>query len=147
MPKPITPLVGCDVFTVNEKKEVLLVKRSDSHLWALPGGFHDFGETPAGCAIRECLEETGYIIEIKGLLGVFSSNRYPYVHYQWKDNEITHILFLGSIVGGDEKLSEETIEIGWFSQASLPALFDGHAVRIATGFSFINNELKLPHFE
>jgi len=71
MPKPVTPLVGCDAFVLNEQKQVLLIKRVDSDLWALPGGFHDLGETPAKCAARECLEETGYNIEVIRLLGFF----------------------------------------------------------------------------
>ena len=53
MGKPKTPFVGCDVFVTNEKNEVLLIQRVDNKLCALPGGFHDLGETPAKCAIRE----------------------------------------------------------------------------------------------
>ena len=30
MGKPITPLVGCDVFITNEKNEVLLIQRADN---------------------------------------------------------------------------------------------------------------------
>ena len=69
MGKPKTPFVGCDVFVTNEKNEVLLIQRVDNKLWALPGGFHDLGETPAKCAIRECKEETGFDIKLNQLLG------------------------------------------------------------------------------
>jgi len=147
MPKPVTPMVGCDSFITNEKKEVLLIKRRDSGLWALPGGFHDLGETPAKCAVRECFEETGYEITIAHLLGVFSSNNYKYVNYQWKENEITHILFIGKITGGEPKVSDETLQIGWFSEKNLPTLFDGHEARIKVGFSFLNDSSRPAHFE
>jgi len=70
MGKPKTPFVGCDVFVTNEKNEVLLIQRVGNKLWALAGGFHDLGETPAKCAIRECKEETGFDIKLNQLLGV-----------------------------------------------------------------------------
>lgn len=147
MPKPVTPFVGCDTFAANEKKEVLLIRRKDSGLWALPGGGQDLGETPAKCAIRECKEETGYEVEVKRLLGVFSSSNYKYVHYQWKENEFAHILFLGEIIGGKPKISAETTEVGWFSENNLPELFDGHKVRIQVGFSFLKDPSQPAHFE
>jgi len=79
------------VFVLNSAGEVLLIRRKDNELWALPGGCQDLGETPAECARRECLEETGFDVRVTSVLGVFSSTRYPYVHYKWKDNEFTHV--------------------------------------------------------
>lgn len=147
MPKPVTPFVGCDVFVLNQQKKVLLVKRSDTNLWALPGGGHDLGETPAKCAIRECFEETGYDIEIIRLLGVFSSNCYEYVYNPWKDNEYCHILFEGRVIGGYKRTSDETLEVGWFSQDEIPPLFDGHESRIRFGFGASTSEKFSPYFE
>ena len=147
MPKPITPLIGCDTFILNEKSQVLLIRRSDSDLWALPGGFNDLGETPAECGARECLEETGYEIKINELLGVFSSKKYEYVHYQWKDNEMVHILFRGTVTGVFPKTSDETKEIRWFAKDDFPELFDGHQKRIELGFKKLANPETPPLFE
>lgn len=134
MPKPITPLVGSDVFILNKKKEILLIKRSDNNLWALPGGCQDLGESSAEGAVREVFEETGLIIKLKELLGVFSSTKYEYIHYPWKENQFCHIFYSGEVVGGFEKTSEESKEIGWFAENSLPKLSDGHEIRIKFGF-------------
>ncbi|WP_421083151.1 NUDIX hydrolase [Rothia nasimurium] len=41
--------------------------------WTLPGGGMDPGEQPAETAVREVLEETGYTIELDGLLGVHTA--------------------------------------------------------------------------
>lgn len=147
MPKPITPLVACETFVVNEKHEVLLIQRSDSNRWALPGGFTDLGETPSQCAVREYYEETGYDIEITRFLGVFSSLNYKYVFYTFTNNEIVHLLFAGTIIGGEPKISNETTASGWFAEGHLPPLFDGHSDRIAFGFQALRNPNESAHFE
>jgi ADP-ribose pyrophosphatase YjhB (NUDIX family) len=137
MPKPITPFCGCDVFVNDTSNRVLLIRRSDNGVWALPGGCQNLGETPQECAIRECSEESGYLVRTEALLGVWSSMRYEYVNYPWKDNQFTHILFHAVIVGGSPKTSDESTEIGWFAEDELPALSDGHAPRIQYGFRYI----------
>ncbi|WP_236944993.1 NUDIX hydrolase [Kocuria flava] len=40
--------------------------------WSLPGGGMEIGEQPAETAVREVLEETGFTVELDGLLGVHS---------------------------------------------------------------------------
>ena len=147
MGKPITPFCGCDVFVVNEENKVLLIQRSDNNRWALPGGCQNLGESAKDCAIRECFEETGLVVGITNLLGVWSSQCYEYVNYPWKDNEFTHVVFKAEITGGSETLSDETISIGWFSQNQLPPLSDGHAPRIEYGFNWLKNTGLAPYFE
>ena len=39
-------------------------------VWTLPGGGLDFGEAPEAAVLRELTEETGYIGELDGLVGV-----------------------------------------------------------------------------
>lgn len=147
MPKPVTPLVGCDAFVLNDKNQVLLIKRSDNGFWALPGGCHDLGETPAECAARECLEESGFIIKVTRVLGVYSSNRYQYINYPWKENQFCHILFLGELIGGQAQKSSETTDIDWFSEDQIPALSDGHEIRIRHGFQMTKNLNSTVYFE
>lgn len=147
MAKPITPLVGCDVFVTNENDEVLLIKRSDNGFWALPGGCHDLGESPKLCAVRECREESGYEVEITELLGVYSSSCYEYINYPWKNNQFAHILFKAAIVGGAPKTSSETTEVAWFSEKNLPPLSDGHGPRIQTGYAALKDPNRKPYFE
>lgn len=147
MPKPITPFVGCDVFVTDDASRVLLIRRHDDGLWALPGGCQDLGETPAECACRECQEETGFTIRIANLIGVFSSVRYDYVHYPWKDNEFCHLLFQATIIGGQPRLSEETIDIAFFASDALPPLSDGHQSRLEHAFRALADPALPPFFE
>jgi len=48
----------------------------DRREWTLPGGGMDHGEDPHDTVLREVDEETGYRIEVTGLLGV-RSVRFP----------------------------------------------------------------------
>ena len=59
------PSVATDVvlFTIRESKlNILLVKRKDDGLWAIPGGFLQEGESLNQCAERELKEETGITV-------------------------------------------------------------------------------------
>ncbi len=147
MGRPVTPFCGCDVFVVNGADEVLLIQRADNGLWALPGGCQNLGETAKACAVRECFEESGITVEIDALLGVWSSQCYPYIHYPWKDNEFTHIVFAAHITGGNETTSEETTAVGWYGEGALPPLSDGHKERIGYCFRWLRNKAIAPYFE
>ena len=98
--KPVTPLVGVDVFIPDSESRVLLIKRTDNGFWCTPGGSQDFGKTHEECGVREVLEETGFKIKINRLLGVFSSLKYESVNYPWKGREYLHCFFMGEIIGG-----------------------------------------------
>src|SRR3954452_22213207 len=147
---PVTPLVGCDVFIPDAaRSRVLLIRRADNGFWALPGGFHDLDETPATCAARECFEETGLRVKIARLLGVFSSNRYREVNYPHKGGKYVHILFLAEPLAADQlpRTTSEAREIGWFEEGDIPALSDGHDVRVALGFRALKDAWFPAHFE
>ncbi len=147
MPKPITPMVGCDTFVVNEREEVCLVRRADNGLWALPGGYQDLGETPVECAAREFREETGLLIKVTRLLGVYSSTKYSDPTGVLRGHEVTHILYQGVQVGGQEQPSPETPAIGWYASEDLPELSSGHARIIRQGFRSLSDSDLAPHME
>ena len=147
MPAPTTPKTGADTFVLNDRNEVCLIRRADNGLWAMPGGYQDLGETPAECAAREFYEETGYQIKISRLLGVFSSLRYQVPTDVNRGRDVTHILFQGDLVGGSISTSNETVEIGWFSEFDLPPLSDGHLSRLTHAFKSNLTPNPNAHFE
>src|SRR5579885_3187653 len=49
---------------VQDAGRVLLIKREDFEVWALPAGGVESGETLAQTAIREVREETGLVVEL-----------------------------------------------------------------------------------
>src|SRR4051794_2807455 len=58
-PKATSLVPSVNVGVLNDKGELLLIRRTDNENWAMPGGAMDIGETIAEAGVRETREETG----------------------------------------------------------------------------------------
>lgn len=65
----ITPKLGVDSAVVNDKGQILVLKRGDDS-WGMPGGWADVGESPFETAERETFEETGLKVKPVGYIAV-----------------------------------------------------------------------------
>jgi ADP-ribose pyrophosphatase YjhB (NUDIX family) len=120
MPDELCP--GSNTVLINEANQVLLHRRSDNGVWALPGGRMEIGESIEACAVREMFEETGIEVAIKRLVGVYSDPknycilRYPNgyaVHYLIVVYEVEQI-------GGELRISHESTDLRYFDVDALP---------------------------
>jgi 8-oxo-dGTP diphosphatase len=103
---------------VTQDDRILLVRRSLEPArgrWSLPAGFVDAGEDPRRAAERECLEETGLIVEVGDVLEVFSGRE----HDQGAD---IVIVFRGSVVGGSLQAGDDADDVGFFPADATPDL-------------------------
>jgi 8-oxo-dGTP diphosphatase len=69
------PLLTVDAVVTDENGKIILIRRKNTPFqgsWALPGGFVEYGETVEKAILREVKEETGILIEISELVGVYS---------------------------------------------------------------------------
>jgi|GEM_PF-604982 len=80
--------------------------------WCIPGGFVEAHEAPEAAAKRETWEETGLLVEITNMMGVYSPCQ--------GGNEVV-IVFGARPVGGSLKKGDEVLELGVFKEAELPA--------------------------
>ena len=71
-PASISLVVAASAVVTDGAGRVLLLRRSDSGNWALPGGTLELGESITECAVREVREETGLDVEVMGLVGVYT---------------------------------------------------------------------------
>jgi 8-oxo-dGTP diphosphatase len=68
----ISPLLGAGII-IEQDGKILLIDRSDGLGYTIPGGIVRHKETVVQCVLREAREETGYNVNITGLVGVYSS--------------------------------------------------------------------------
>ena len=67
------PIIGVGVVVLNNRNEILLIKRGTEPnigIWTIPGGRQEAGESLATTAHREIEEETGVIIGTPKLIDV-----------------------------------------------------------------------------
>lgn len=60
---------------VNDRDEVLVIKRRDNGKWEMPGGVLELDETFEEGVIREVHEETGIAVTVERLTGVYKNVR------------------------------------------------------------------------
>ena len=105
---------AANVAVLNDAGELLLIRRADNGNYALPGGTMDIGESLTETAIRECREETGYEIDIDGLVGVFTNPDHV-VHISSNDEvrQEFAVIYHGHMTGGSPVENDEVTEIVW----------------------------------
>jgi ADP-ribose pyrophosphatase YjhB (NUDIX family) len=107
---------------VNKEGKILLERRSDSGLWGILGGVMEYGESITDTAIREIKEEAGLDIAIMYLVGIYTNPKHI---IEFSDGEIRQefsILFACEIVGGEIKISEESLELAFFNEDEINQL-------------------------
>ena len=91
------PVQGAQVAIVDGPR-VLLQLRPFPPGWELPGGHVEPDEEPAETAVREAEEETGYVVHLRGLVGVYS----------WSGlRNAADVVYLGEVAGGSPRWSLE----------------------------------------
>ncbi len=130
--------LGVNVAVFRDGK-ILLTKRDDFHVWCMPGGHIDPGETFPQAAVREVREETGLEMALTRLIGVYSRPRWGEYHI---------LVFSGEVVGGTErKQTGEVAEIGFFSPDDIPdALLLGQRQRIRDAFDGTQGVCRLEEY-
>lgn len=129
-PEPNSIVPSANIIVADSEGRILMIRRTDSGNYALPGGAMEFGEFIADTAVREAREETGYEVEVTGLVGVYS-NPGHLVEYT-SDGEVRQeftLVFSGRVAGGEARLNEEASEVVWLDPAELSEMPSTASVR------------------
>ncbi|MGF9696158.1 MULTISPECIES: NUDIX hydrolase [Paenibacillus] len=107
----------------NNKGEILLQRRRDRNAWGFPGGAMELGESAVDTAIREIKEETGLVVSIGDLVGIYTKyfDEYP----NGDQAQTIAFMYRGKVIGGQlDASNEESIELRFFSPDFVPELFN-----------------------
>ena len=125
--------LGCAAIIPDDTgKKIVLTRRTDNGRWCLPGGVMEPGESLEECCIREVWEETGLIVRVVRLIGIYSTpHRVTYYAdgHRWQTVSVS---FLTTMTGGTLGLSDETTDVGFFSLEEIAQLdlIDPHWERV-----------------
>ena len=115
--------VGCSatIFDATTQK-MLLARRSDNGQWCVPGGYMEPGESVTEACTREVLEETGLQVEVKQLIGVYTTPHRLLTYPDGNRWQIVVLHFEVMPVGGELRPSDETAELKFFTPAEVQCL-------------------------
>jgi len=104
-----------------DRDKILLVRERGDGGWTLPGGWADVNETPSEAAVRECREESGYVVRVTRLLAAWDKRKHPHPPQAFFVCKLVFEAEIESMesAGGD---GFETDGVAFFRRDSLPPL-------------------------
>lgn len=115
-------VVAVTAFVRDAAGRILMIRRTDNDLYAIPGGALELGETLTQTVKREVMEETGIAVEATGLIGIYSD---PEHVIEFSDGEVRQefsICFRAEPTGGELRTSDESKEVLWVAPGDLDQL-------------------------
>jgi ADP-ribose pyrophosphatase YjhB (NUDIX family) len=109
----LDPKVAVGTIITTEDDQIVLVRRAIEPgygLWVFPGGYVDRGEQVTAAAIREAREEAGLVVELDGLVNIYSYAGRPLVI----------IVYTARVVSGELQIDEESLEARLFGRDEIP---------------------------
>jgi ADP-ribose pyrophosphatase YjhB (NUDIX family) len=128
-PAPNSLVVATSAVVTDAVGRILLQRRADSGNWALPGGAMEMAESLADSVIREVKEETGFDIEVTGLVGTYTDPRHIIAYSDGEVRRQFNICYTARITGGTLAISDESTEIRFVAPAQLDGLSIHHTQR------------------
>lgn len=109
-PRLRAPLVVAQA-VIRGERGILLAVRADLRGWELPGGTVESGESGEAAIRREVREETGLEVAVERFVGDYHRTGFrPH----------TAKIYCCSVVGGELRTNEETLDLRWFREDVLP---------------------------
>ena len=116
---------------------MLIERKHEPFGWAIPGGFVDYGECLEDAARREAKEETSLDVNLKFLLGVYSSpKRDPRRH-------TVSTVYVATAKGKPEA-ADDAKNLGLFALNALPPTMAFDHAEILSDYRRYKKKKKLP---
>jgi ADP-ribose pyrophosphatase YjhB (NUDIX family) len=116
VPGYVTPKVAVGAVVGNDQGQLLLIQRADSGVWLYPTGWADVGYSAAEVVVKEVKEETGIDVEPIRIIAVLDGFRLGATRIP-----LYSLVFQCTPLGGTLSPHPlECMDVGWFSEDSLP---------------------------
>jgi ADP-ribose pyrophosphatase YjhB (NUDIX family) len=115
-------VAAASAIVTDEAGRILLHRRSDNELWALPGGAMEFGESVADTVVRETHEETGLEVEPEYIVAVYSDPKHVFAYDDGEVRQEFSICVACRVLGGSLQISDESTDLQFFTPAEVEAL-------------------------
>jgi ADP-ribose pyrophosphatase YjhB (NUDIX family) len=110
---------------VNDQDRVLAIRRRDNNHWEAPGGVLELDESFEDGVRREVAEETGVIVHVERLTGVYKN----------MSRGIVALVFRCSPAQGSGHATDEAVEVRWLTrQDAATMMAPAFAVRVLDAF-------------
>jgi ADP-ribose pyrophosphatase YjhB (NUDIX family) len=129
-PEPNSLVVATSAVVTDDSGRILLQRRADSGNWALPGGGMELSESLTDSVIREVKEETGFDVEVTGLVGTYTDPRHIIAYTDGEVRRQFNICYTARITGGELAISSESTEIRFVAPAELARLQMHHTQQL-----------------
>ncbi|HEU5472655.1 MAG TPA: NUDIX domain-containing protein [Actinophytocola sp.] len=107
----------------DQSARILLAQRADTFNWELPGGNVEPGESAVAAVIREVAEETGVMISVTGLSGVYTDPAHVMVYPSGEVRQQFALCLHAIPVSGVPRPDhDEMIDVGWIDVTEVPRL-------------------------
>ena len=117
---PLCPGVSAVIF--DSQSRILIMKRTRSEYWSLPGGRIDLDESAQNCCIRESFEETGLKTRIIRLISL-NTNPSNVIHYPDGNVHRSFVAcFEAEVVSGELKISGESEDFRWMAKEEIESI-------------------------
>lgn len=102
---------------------LLLVQDRETELWGCPGGIVEPGELPADAAVRETWEESGVLVQLTHVAGIFGGEDCIRTYRNGDRIAWVATLFAARVISGDARADgSETRDARFFSGKEIAAL-------------------------
>lgn len=129
-PEPNSLVVAASAVVTDDRGRILLQRRRDNDLWALPGGGMEMTDSLPGAAVREVKEETGFDVEITGLVGTYTDPRHVIAYADGEVRRQFNVCFTARVTGGELSISDESTELRFIDSNDLADLPMHHTQRL-----------------
>ena len=122
--RPVCPRCGHVVFrdpkvavgaVVEREGRILMTLRAHDPgrgQWGLPAGFMEWDEEVPAAGMREVFEETGLVVRMGDIIGVYSP----------PEHGVVLVMYAAEIVSGELRVSAESYALEFFAPDALPTL-------------------------